>query len=77
MITGLAGQQHARLARRAARQLTCLVKPAAGPAQAGRDICAPWGACCLDRLRPRPGVRCKSLGIMRPVSTVRARAGAQ
>jgi hypothetical protein len=37
MITGLAGQQQARLARRAARQLTCRVKLTAGPAQAGSD----------------------------------------
>ena len=74
MITGRAGQQHARLARRAARQLICLVKPAAGPVQAVRDTCAPSG---LDRLRPRPGSHCKSLENMRPVSTVRARPEAQ
>jgi hypothetical protein len=35
MMTGRAGQQHERCARRAARQLTCLLKPTAGPAQNG------------------------------------------
>ena len=65
-MTGLAGQQHARDARRAARQLTCLLKLRAGPVQDGS-----WtgGRVGFGARRLRAPRRRKNLANMRPVST--------
>ena len=70
-MTGLAGQQQDREARRAARQLTCLLTLPAGPAQ---EVICTAGRTGLDGGRPRLARRRKNLANMRPVSTVRVRA---
>lgn len=64
MITGLAGQQQARGARLAARQLTWRLKPGAGPAQDG-SCTEPRSEVGARRLRHN------NLDNMRLVSTAR------
>jgi len=66
MITGLAGQQQARGARRAARQLTWRLKLRAGPVQDGSWTAGRSG---LGARPLRPPMRRNTLANMRPVST--------